>query len=155
LYVAWEIFGSAHQEFPVVEFSAELRAHDKVGVALVVVGGTGSDTVNGYGTLETVAVEAGVEPRYYVIGDFERGVELGAELRYFRVLSVYTTPYDSTPAAVAGYLAGPFVGGKYTTDRGFTVEVKLGFVRVDRTVTNPDQNRSAYPITDLRLGWSF
>jgi hypothetical protein len=155
-YPAWELFDLVGDDFPVFELAAEIRVHEKVGIALMVAGAAHSGSFTGV-TTRDLAFEAGAEPRWYAFGDFRHGMQLGVELRYFRMSSVLTFVPDGgqLPFHFEGYLAGPFLGYKYTADVGFTVEAKLGFVARDLTMSDAGDHPNVLPITDLKIGWSF
>src|SRR6185369_10478727 len=63
-----------HLTLPVLELTGEYRALDKLGVA--VIAGVGRYTDN---NLSAAAYEAGAQVRYYVVGDFRHGMQVGAE----------------------------------------------------------------------------
>lgn len=60
---------------------------------------------------------------YYVLGDFEHGMQLGAEAIYLYLDGDGTS---SIQVSGAGFALGPFVGYKTATNIGFTFDAQLG-----------------------------
>src|SRR4051812_31966541 len=78
----------AQMEVYPVELTGEARVSDKVGVAFIAGAGRGTHNYPADGTVvERVAFDAGLSARYYLLGDFSRGLTLGWELYYFDLLS--------------------------------------------------------------------
>ncbi len=87
-----------------------------------------------------------MSPRYYLIGDFNQGMQLGAVLEPSGVLQL------DTGKGVFAVSGGPFVGYKYIAPIGFTLEgpggLKLNWNETDKqTVVGP--------LVHLNVGWSF
>jgi hypothetical protein len=128
---------------------------DKLGVAVIAGLGRYSDSSNGV-SISATAVEAGAQARYYVVGDFRHGMELGAELLYLHLSD------DRLSASGEGLAIGPFVGYKFTADFGFTFDGQLGFEYIagrataSNGTTTASNSRSSYiPLLNLNVGWSF
>ena len=157
LAVPWHIFEVTRPDiFPIVALSLELRAHPRLGIAVMGLAGDETDT-GPYVKSHEVFYEIGVEPRCYLLGGF-RGLMAGAALHYFRVhMSLIDNYYgfEYGPYAFAGYTYGPFVGYKYTAHFGFTFEVKAGFEVIERTMSDAGNHPNILPITDAKVGWSF
>src|SRR5438874_13063933 len=66
-------FSPIHLVFPILEVTGEYRIDDKMGVAAIV----GAGQISLLGSAFTVA-ELGGQFRYYVLGSFIHGMELGA-----------------------------------------------------------------------------
>jgi hypothetical protein len=138
-----------HLFLPVVELTGEARVHDKVGVA--VVGGAGKYTDDSVNISATV-YELGAQVRFYVLGDFRQGLQLGAELLYLHL---------NAPDIVAtgeGLAIGPFIGYKIIVDAGFTFEAQLGFEHVSAQAQSGGSSESQkdyIPLLNLNIGWSF
>lgn len=144
---------------PVGEVTVEYRIMDQLGVSIELGGGkrtisTGNTDVTG------TELEGGAQVRYYLLGDFHKGVELGAE-----ILDEYVKFKEPLPAGVAGAAAGgvtvgPFVGYKIATHVGFTFEGQLGarYLAVDPVVAGqgmPTIDSRWMPLLHLNVGWSF
>jgi hypothetical protein len=140
-----------HLISPILELTGEVRAADKVGVAVVAGAGKVSDTTNGV-KVSASALEAGAQVRYYALGDFGSGMQLGAEVLYLHVS-------DSNLSATGqGVAAGPFVGYKYTADAGFTFDGQLGFEYLGVKASSAGSTASTkkfFPLLNLNVGWSF
>jgi len=142
-----------HLFLPVVELTGEIRAADKVGVAAILGAGRYSDTTNGVRVSASV-YEAGAQFRYYVLGDFRHGMQLGAELLYLHLSD------DNLSIRGAGVAVGPFVGYKVTADGGFTFDVQLGVEVVGAHAESDSRDAGAsdssvIPLLNVNLGWSF
>lgn len=138
-----------HLVLPLVEATGEFKLADRVGLA--VIGGAGR--VDGYPVWE-----AGVQGRFYGLGDFRGGLELGVEALAIGVRA----EEDGVTATALGVGLGPFIGGKYITDIGFTIDGQLGGSVVfasaqatDGTLTESRGARTLTPLLNLNLGWSF
>lgn len=158
-------FSPLHLAQPIVEFTAEFKANDQWGVAGI--GGVGSvtsqDDVIGEQTFSVW--EAGGQLRYYVLGNFDHGMELGAEVMYINVsndnIEVSGQSYSGTADGVS---VGPFVGYKIATDIGFTFDGQLGIQRVgigaeaqnNQSGESGTATRDEWgPLLNLNVGWSF
>jgi hypothetical protein len=149
-----------HLFLPVVELTAEGRVHDKVGIA--VLGGAGNvseDASNTAPAISATVIEAGLQGRYYLLGDFRHGLQLGAEALY---LHLRENNIATVSAFAEGIAVGPFLGYKYTADIGFTFDSQLGFQRVGlageasgngQTVNRRDSDYIV--LLNLNVGWSF
>ena len=89
------------------------------------------------------AIALGGQYRYYLLGHFDRGLQLGLEV-------LLSSVSDDNNAANA-IVVGPLLGGKYALPFGLTVEVQVG--------AGPVISGGAYqrfdPIINVQLGWSF
>jgi len=154
------LFAPLRLIIPLVEFTAEYRVANKLGVSITV--GAGKREVTGTGTsAEGTEIEGGLQGRYYVIGDFDHGMEVGAEL-----LEEYVK-FDALPPNVAvaagGLTLGAFLGYKIATNVGFTFEAQVGArylvvepgVQGDTTLGNPPIVDKWLPLLHLNVGWSF
>jgi hypothetical protein len=140
-----------HLISPILELTGEIRASDKIGVAVVAGAGKYSDTTNGV-KLSASVYEAGAQFRYYVVGDFRHGMQLGAELLYLHLSD------SSLSAKGEGLAIGPFAGYKYTADIGFTVDTQLGFERITARAASGSSNVSDSDyivLLNINVGWSF
>src|SRR5689334_11640116 len=79
----WEIFElTVPGGFPIVALSFELRAHPRLGIAVMGLGGEQTNSDINFKRHDTF-FEWGVEPRFYLLGGF-RGLMVGAALHWFR-----------------------------------------------------------------------
>jgi len=162
LQLSWPVsdLGISHP-FAVYELAAELRVHQRVSV--MVFGGVGEDVAPGAPGVRKVSdfeLHYGLQGRYYLAGDFRRGIPIGAEIYYFHFRSeaVLEQSGGTLSNAARGRAVGAFLGYKYTFDRGFTIDGELGFVYI--TMTEDDKydpiNHGGFkPLINLKLGWSF
>jgi hypothetical protein len=139
-----------HLLFPVVELTGEVRAHDNVGLALI--GGVGKYTDKPTGISASV-YEAGAQFRFYALGDFRSGLQLGAELLYLHVDA------RDIVATGEGLAIGPFVGYKLTTDPGFTFDTQIGIehvsLRAEQNGTSSESEKDFILLLNINIGWSF
>jgi hypothetical protein len=149
-------FSPVHLVLPVVEVTGELRAADRVGVAVV----AGAGTVPIEGLDERVfAYEIGAQGRFYLLGDFDGGLQVGAEALW---LGASSDDVDGVEAVAAGLAIGPFAGYKHTFSFGLTLDGQVGaqYIAIaaeasdgDRTETEADQD--VIVLLNLNVGWSF
>jgi hypothetical protein len=140
-----------HLIFPIVEVTGEVRLPADFSVAAI--GGVGR--IAGF-----TAWEVGAQGRYYLIGGFEHGMPLGVEASFVQV----EAREDSISGTGQGLGIGPFVGYKFASDLGFTIDlaggVQFGVVRARATdgesgETARASSNTVYPLLNLNLGWSF
>jgi hypothetical protein len=157
---------------PIGEFTAEYRVADKLGVSLEL--GLGRRTFTAVMTDLTGKeigridepgneVEAGAQVRYYVLGSFTHGMELGGQILEEYVKFKEPFPPGIVGAAAGGLTVGPFVGYKVATRLGFTFEGQLGARYA--AVMPPIQGMGTYqslgmpdrwvPLLHLNVGWTF
>jgi hypothetical protein len=155
LATPWELFEITRPSlFPVAALSLELRAHPRLGIAVMGMAGDNTDT-NGDVKNHDTLYEIGAEPRWYLSGGF-RGAMAGIAVHYFRMHMVLTDPSGLfAPFDFAGYTYGPFLGYKYTAAIGFTVEAKVGAELIKRTLSDRGSHPDILPMTDVKVGWSF
>lgn len=147
---------------PVVEVTLEVRVSDSVGVAFVA--GYGRLNFNATdGELRTFTVyELGTSIRYYAVGDFDGGMQLGAEVLWAHAVLDSSTSGSDVGATGAGVGVGPMIGYKYTADVGFTFDGQVGVqwlafrgqAASSADTTTADQS-SIIPLLNLNIGWSF
>jgi hypothetical protein len=118
------------------ELSGELRLGDKLGVSLVL--GAGAPA-------RLLALELGGQVRYYLLGSFIHGLEVGAQL-------MGSGLFGRGPA---GFEVGmsPFVGYKIAFNIGFTVEAQLG-PTLSVFTTAGDATTRIGALINLNVGWS-
>jgi hypothetical protein len=137
-----------HLIFPILEATGEYRLNDKVGLAGVLGLGRISDSGSTYGVFEL-----GAQARYYVVGNFVHGMQLGAELMYVAVASDSQRTVNGQ-----GLSAGPFVGYKIAANGGFTFEGQLG-ATYNTVEANSGSSRASGSgwgaLLNLNVGWSF
>jgi hypothetical protein len=156
-------FSPIHLFLPVVELQGEVALSRHVSVA--VMGGYGSIAISNASVLgmpqRATASEAGGHFRYYAIGSFEHGMQVGAEVLWAHV--AVDDPSVRVAGAASGLAVGPFVGYKIITRVGFTFDSQLGFEYIaaraqahDTAGTSATANDSSViPLVNLNIGWSF
>lgn len=141
-----------HLFVPMAELTIEARVAPRVGVA--VIGGVGA--FRDQPTNDRVRLfEGGASARYYALGSFRHGLQLGAEALYVYADAVA----DATAVQAAGLGVAPFVGYKWTHRTGFTVDAQLGVTylvaRADADTGASAETRDVAPLLNLNLGYSF
>jgi hypothetical protein len=149
-----------HLTLPVLELTGEFRVLDKLGLAVVVGGGKVTpDGLLGLPPPPAIPVwEAGVQARYYVLGDFRHGMQVGGELMY-----LHASAEQGTASAVAhGVSVGPFLGYKVMADIGFTFDCQLGYQFMgvgasgtDGQTSSSQSSSDSGVLLNLNVGWSF
>ncbi len=140
-----------HLIVPMIEVTGEFRVARKLGVA--VIGGAGA--IRDMDTNALIKVyEAGASLRYYVLGSFRHGMQIGGEAIYVKAST------DNTGVEVRGRGLGlsPFLGYKWTSRIGFTIDTQLGVtfitLRAD-SATQTKQESKVGPLVNLNVGWSI
>ncbi len=158
-------FSPLHLLLPMVEITGEFKAHDKMGVALV--GGYGSATTHSdlTGDVTFNVWEAGAQFRYYLLGDFDNGMQLGAEAMYIGVSNDNIQTSSGTfSGSGQGLALGPFIGYKFAADFGFTFDGQLGIegegigASAKHVQSGASESKSGVnwgPLLNLNIGWSF
>lgn len=145
---------------PLGELTAEYRVQDKVGVSGTFGGGKRTISANSMDVSGT-EIEGGAQARYYVLGSFRKGMELGAEALYEYVHFQEPFPQGVVAAAAGGLTIGPFIGYKIIGTSGFTFEGQIGarYLAMDPTVQGsamiPQNIDRWLPLLHLNVGWSF
>ena len=152
-----------------LKLNGELRLADEWGLQLSL----------GGGKLNEVSIgEAGGQLRWYAVGDFDHGMQLGLEVLFLDVstdveeLNDQGIPVDVEGGARATAI-GPFLGYKVAFDGGFTLETQLGLQHygveayADADLSRLDDRLDGMsallvhevslwlPLANLNLGWSF
>jgi hypothetical protein len=160
-------FSPFHLLLPVFEVTGEYAVDDHFGVA--VIAGYGSlpistttvYNVGGSSTTSTEHVgvwELGGHVNYYVLGNFDHGMQLGAEILW---VGASVGANDSHTSVVAtGLAVGPYLGYKIATHVGFTFEANLGVEYLAARANTSDgtssaQEKKVIPLVNLNVGWSF
>lgn len=151
-----------HLILPVVELTGEFKVAPKVGLAAIAgFGSTSAKVIDASGdpaSFDVSLYELGASARLYVLGDFDHGMQLGAEALYVHLSS----DASDIKGTAAGFGLGPFVGYKVSTDGGFTFDSQLGFQYIAASATAESDEDSASAddsgvvvLLNLNLGWAF
>lgn len=103
--------------------------------------------------------EIGASARYYLIGSFRHGMQVGLEALYLSV----SGDMENTLAVGKGLCVGPFIGYKYIASFGLTVDIQggAGYTLIGASASDDDGNSASdsdsdvLPILNLNIGWSF
>ncbi len=159
-------FSPVHLASPILELTAEYKALPQLGLA--VVGGFGSTSVTSEATNNSHAFsvwEIGAQARYYALGSFSHGLQLGIETLYTNISDdeIQDGPVLIT-AEGSSFSLGAFAGYKIASKLGFTFEGQLGVqagfftaeARHDPTSTSAEEKDTKIaPLLNLNIGWSF
>jgi len=158
-------FSPVHLANPIFEFTAEFKAHKNWGLALIGGGGTTTAKSDIIGDQTFNVWEAGGQLRYYVLGDFDHGMQIGGEVLYVNVSSDEIETSEGNFSGLGqGLGVGPFVGYKLATKVGFTFDAQLGIQHVfakaeanhaDSGTSGESEDSSWEPLLNLNIGWSF
>lgn len=143
-------FSPIHLVLPVGELAVEVAVAPKIGVA--VIGGVG--TVTPALSDESVFVyEVGISPRYYVLGNFRQGLQLGLEAMYAHASA---DTQVMTTVAAEGLAIGAYAGYKWVASMGLTLEAQLGGSYFALRGDGVDEEDSRFAVLlNLQVGWSF
>jgi len=147
--------------FGLAEFTGEYRVHDKVGVSLMLGGGRRTEEFENMVRMSGTELEGGLQGRYYLLGSFTHGMELGAELQEEYVKFDEPLPPNVAAVAAGGMTVGAFAGYKIATRIGFTFEGQLGarYLVMEpqaQGVGMPMITQSKWmPMLHLNAGWTF
>ena len=148
--------------FGLAEFTVEYRLADKLGVSLELGAGRRTVDFDAMTSVKGTELEGGAQVRYYVLGSYTHGMELGAELLDEYVTFDEPLPGNVVGVAAGGVTAGAFAGYKVATNVGFTFEAQLGarYLIVDPKVTGMGTPAIAsqdkwLPLLHLNAGWTF
>lgn len=149
-----------HLALPIVELTGEYAVQRKLGVAVIAgVGSVGVDYSDGTSDSFT-AWELGASGRYYVLGDFDHGMQVGAEVMF---LGISGDAREGTISASGqGLTAGGFVGYKIAADFGLTFDGQVGYQAIlvgaqasDGEESASTSDSSGGVLLNLNVGWSF
>jgi hypothetical protein len=131
--------------YPVLEVTAEFRAAESTGFA--VVAGVGHIKQAG---VSADLLEVGGQVRSYPVGDFHNGLEIGLAAVFGHLSGT-----GQTSGVFNGVTAGPFAGFKLTSPFGPTLEGGFGLLVL---LTDDGKNNGSPPVARvllLNIGWSF
>jgi hypothetical protein len=145
-------FSPIHLVVPMAELALELRLSPQLGVA--VIGGVGANRVEITDEL-IMLYEAGISPRYYVLGSFRHGLQVGGEVLYVHAVA---DDYTGADIRAAGLGLSPYLGYKWTHRSGFTFEAQGGvsFIAIrGKGQASSTAKDDIGPLLNLQVGWSF
>ncbi|TXD41263.1 hypothetical protein FRC96_04560 [Lujinxingia vulgaris] len=138
-----------HLAVPLFEVTYEYRVVDRFGLAAIF----------GLGSSEGVlAFETGVQANLYIVGDFDHGMQLGAEL----VSLSASSNANNVSSTASGLSAGPYLGYKVAGSSGLTFMAQVGYQITSVAAqassggfTASDSRSGSGVLLNLNLGWSF
>ncbi|MEO1267489.1 MAG: hypothetical protein AAFX99_05280 [Myxococcota bacterium] len=139
---------------PMAELTGEVRLNDQLGAA--VIGGLGLVDDDDGDSFFMWAL--GGQLRYYVLGNFEHGSFIGAELHY---IGSDADNADLLLGRSPGLAVSPFVGYKFVGATGFTFDAQIGPQAQfeSNTSTTGDENGDSGTelglMLNINVGWSF
>jgi hypothetical protein len=138
------------------ELSGEIRVWDRWGIGLFAGVGWRDRVETGVASSD-LAWEGGGQLRRYLVGDFRKGLAVGAEAYSYgyTIDSVFQSSGDKSNYWSKGRVAGGFLGYKYVADVGFTADASLGAAHVWATQSDIPDRSGWYPLINLKVGWSF
>ena len=156
-----------HLLLPVGEVTAEVRILDSLGAAGIV--GLGSialdvDDPDRPSRKERFFFwEVGGQARWYPIGDFDHGMEVGLQILYLGLSGDVEQDGVTYSGLANGVAIGPFLGYKLVTGAGFTFDAQLGvqwlgvFASAESSegAEASEKGDEVLPILRLNVGWSL
>ena len=118
--------------------------------------GGGGALIAGIGEYKDVSIiEAGCQYNYYLLGDFQNGLQLGAEGMFTYAWTDET--YERSSASIGVISVGPYGGYKYATDEGLTFFIQGGkhFSMGGESIDPKETNLSLGLFINLNIGWSY
>jgi hypothetical protein len=145
-------FSPLHLVLPVVELQGEFNLGNAMSASAILGIGQASDAND---IVNATVIEIGGQFTYYLVGGFDHGMQLGAE-----VLFVYLTDADAVPGGVfgGGLSLGPYIGYKVAADFGLTFMAQLGVAVMAVAAASDDESASdsaITPLLNINVGWSF
>ena len=143
-----------HLVLPLVEFTVERRIKRKLGVALMLGGGSVTDDLDN----KFRVAEVGLSARYYVLGNFAKGMQIGGAIEF---VSVKGDNINGSSVSVqgSGLVVAPFIGYKHTFGFGLTLDGQLGAgltaIQAEADNGAREEESSVNVYLNLNLGWSF
>jgi len=129
---------------PELFVTGELQLAPKIGVAASLGAGQVTDEDQTYGIFE-----AANQWRYYLLGNFCKGLIVGVEAGY---VGVSGGQMPNATMYLVGLHLGGFLGYKITLKRGFTTEALLGPVYVFGKTKATSELQT---LIHFNVGWSF
>ena len=153
-------FSPLHLLLPLFELQGEYALSRHVGVALIAGIGSVSTTTSGDSESGTsfFVWEIGAKVAGYLVGDFEEGLQVGAEALYLNVSAEASDDFSSGSVFGNGFSLSPFIGYKIIADFGLTFEAQLGPAIIFASAESDTESASEVvigPMLNLNLGWSF
>lgn len=141
-----------HMFIPMIELTGEFRVGRKLGIAVIAGAGGIRDEV----TDRLIRLyEGGASVRYYVIGSFRHGMQIGGELLYVKA----NTDDTMVEVRARGLGISPFVGYKWQHRSGFTIDTQLGVsfmtARGDSDAGASKEESKVGALLNLNVGWSI
>ncbi len=146
-----------HLTMPFYELTGEYRLASQMSAALLA----------GAGTIDDLSLwEIGAQFRYYVLGDFDHGMQVGAEVLHMGVSASGSEDDIDVSASGAGTSFGGFIGYKFAASYGLTVDIQAGYQYMqlsaeaeasdgDISVSTEESESEGGALINLNLGWSF
>lgn len=150
-----------HLIIPLIEVTGEFRLLDQVSVAGIVGAGRIQGTSAG-ANIDLTLFEIGVQGRYYVLGNFNSGLQLGVEAMQIGVAGGASNGTTEVSAKGRGLSLGAFAGYKHTFGFGLVLDGQLGYSSIivaasgssgSTTASTSESSRS--PLLNLNIGWAF
>lgn len=154
--------GTLYLLLPVVRVAAEVAIVPRVSLALTA--GVGQLTIvtdedEGERKRRIDTWQAGGQGNVYLLGDFEHGMQLGAEVLYAHLA---LPSGQGASGQLDGWAVGPYLGYKFSAPFGLTFNAQLGIeVGTAKVEGESDGERLTkqqlipLPILNLNLGWAF
>ncbi len=140
---------------PVVEFTGEFAMSRDIGVAAIA----------GLGSFKGFTVfEIGGQYNYYLVGNFNHGMQIGAELLYVHLSKDAIDGDDEISGVGRGLGISPLLGYKYAAGFGLTFNIQAGpslaLIQADAERASDGATGSASGsevglLLNINIGWSF
>ena len=148
-----------HLALSILELMAEYQVAPKIGAAGILGYGSITETDNWGDEVEIPILEIGGQLNYYLLGNFDKGMQVGLEVLYLNA----SAEDEDVTVSVDGLAIGPYLGYKWTAGFGLTFDIQAGYEKLlfhgeaEDNFGNEleEEEVTGIPLINLNLGWSF
>jgi len=148
-----------HLAIPVLELMAEYQVAPEIGVAGILGAGSMTETDSWGDESEIPILEIGAQLNYYLLGNFDKGMQVGLEVLYLKI----SDEDEDVSVSVKGLAIGPYLGYKWTAGFGLTFDIQAGYEKLLFRGEAEDsfgfeieeEEETGIPLLNINIGWSF
>ena len=115
-----------HLSLSILELMAEYQVAPKIGAAGILGYGSITETDNWGDEVEIPILEIGGQLNYYLLGNFDKGMQVGLEVLYLNA----SAEDEDVSVSVDGLAIGPYLGYKWTAGFGLTFDIQAGYEKL-------------------------
>ena len=153
-----------HLVMPVLELMAEYQVAPKIGAAGILGYGNITEIDDWGDEVEVPILEIGGQLNYYLLGNFDKGMQVGLEVLYLNA----SAEDEDVSVSVDGLAVGPYLGYKWTAGFGLTFDIQAGYEKlllrgeaedksddVFEEFGIEEEEETGIPLLNINIGWSF